>query len=180
MRARRTSSAPPPHANPPSPPAPLDIDLGVEGNTKVGDLQGTIGVDEEVLRLEVAVGDLPVVAVLEASHEVDEEFACLVLRQGAAFRPGDVVEEFAAADELHYDKHQAPVCGDLQVVDLDHIRVIETGHSGVLLEVVCPVIRDLDCSELCGVEREGARDGAPPPLPCVCAWRESDGGVGRL
>ena len=58
------------------------------------------------------MGDLPVVAVLQASHEVDEELARLVLAQRAR-RPGYVAEECAAANEFHNHKHRLAIVGDL-------------------------------------------------------------------
>lgn len=61
---------------------------------KVGDLDGQARVQQEVLRLEVAVHDHVAVAVLDARDDLLEETARLVFGQAALF--DDVVKQLAA------------------------------------------------------------------------------------
>lgn len=68
------------------------------GEAEVGDLEVAIVIEEEVLRLEVAVGDAAAVAELDGAYELAEVAAGLVLGE----RPmEDAREELAAAHVLH-------------------------------------------------------------------------------
>jgi hypothetical protein len=69
---------------------------------EVGDLEEAVGVEEEVLGLEVAVADPLAVAVLDALEELPEVEAGRGLVEPAL--GDDLVEQLAARDELEDDE----------------------------------------------------------------------------
>ena len=69
---------------------------------EVGDLEVSVAVEQQVLGLEVAVADALVVAVLDAADELLEVEARGRLVEAALCN--DLVEEFAASDELEHDE----------------------------------------------------------------------------
>eukprot|EP00760_Papus_ankaliazontas_P023561 PhM_4_TR2067/c4_g1_i1/m.99921 len=98
------------------------------GESEITDLEVVIAVKQEVLGLEVAVGDALLVAVVRAEHELLEELP----RRGLVepLRGDNAVEELAAGDEL---KHKVDVVGRLQhLPELDDVLVLQHLHDGDL------------------------------------------------
>lgn len=101
--------------------------LRERGEAKVGDLEVAVGVEEEVLRLEIAVRDAVAVAELERGDELREVAPRELLRQTAAAR--ELVEELAAAGVVD---DEVDLCFRGQnLVDFEDVRVVVEAAHGV-------------------------------------------------
>ena len=89
--------------------------------TKIGNLHVGLGVQEQVLGLEIPVHHHVAVAVLHAGDDLLEEVPGFVFAQAAFL--DDVVEEFATLDVLHH--HVDVVRGFQDFVQADDVRVHE-------------------------------------------------------
>jgi len=98
--------------------------LGEGAETKVGDFKVAVLVEQEVLRLEVAVVDATAVAEIDGGDELLEVEARRLLSEAAA---GDLVKELAAAHELHGDVDLGLAGHDL--VELHDVGVLHHVHG---------------------------------------------------
>lgn len=97
------------------------------GESEVGDLEVTSGVEEEILRLEVAVGDAVTVAESESGDQLLEVAASCILRELPT--AGDGGEEFAASGELNDEVDLGFRRHDL--VDAEDVGVVVEAAHGV-------------------------------------------------
>ncbi|CEP02057.1 hypothetical protein PBRA_002322 [Plasmodiophora brassicae] len=115
---------------------------------EVDDLDVGLGVEEQVLRLQVAVDDVGVVAVLHAVDDLVEEDGGGLLVDPVVL--DDEVEQFAAGRVLHDQEHEALRVDDL--VQVDDVRVLQmlqdvylAGHPLDIVDVDDPaLLQDLD------------------------------------
>jgi len=98
--------------------------LGEGAEAEVGDFEVAVLVEEEILRLEVAVEDAAAVAEVDGGDELLEVEARRLLSEAAA---GDLVEELAAAHELHGDVDLGLAGHDL--VELHDAGVLHHVHG---------------------------------------------------
>ena len=106
-----------------------DGEVGFEGEAEVGDVGATVGADEDVVGLEVAVNDARVVGGLKPGGGVAEGGDDLL---GAGPLVAGPVTEVGPVDELHGDEDLAAKLTD--VVDGDDGGVGELGESLGLAE----------------------------------------------
>jgi hypothetical protein len=132
-----------------------------EAASEVGDLDAVIGVEEDVLRLDVAVRDAAGVAVGEHDGKLHEHATRGVLGEAAPRERGEPGEEVATRRELH-DEVDLGVCGE-DLVEEEHVGVAELAHGGDLAEHVrCHAHRAHDLGLVEHLRRHGlaAADGA--------------------
>ena len=127
---------------------------------EVGDLEHLALVQQEVLRLEIAVAHALLVAVLDAGYQLPEVLA----RGGLVEAPhvNNLVEELTARDELEHDEDFGPRREHLQQVH--HVLLLHHLHDrDLLLDLLAHVllldlllVEDLDRDALVGfrVHRE--------------------------
>jgi len=101
--------------------------LRQSGETEVGDLEVAFAIEEEVLRLEVAVRHAVAVAEPERGDQLLEIPARRGLRQPAS--TGDSGEELSSGSELH-DEVDFGLCGH-DLVDFKDVRVVVEAAHGV-------------------------------------------------
>lgn len=89
--------------------------------SKVSNLQITIVVEKQVLRLQVSVHDGVLVKVDDARDDLTEELACL--RLGEPLLLDDVVEQLAALSVLHDKVERLRSLDDL--IQLDYVRMFD-------------------------------------------------------
>lgn len=97
------------------------------GEAEVGDLEVAGGVEEEVLWLEVSVGDAMAVAEAESGDELREVAAGEGLREAAA--AGELGEELAATGEV--DDEVDLGLGGEDLVDFEDVGVVVEAAHGV-------------------------------------------------
>ncbi|KAJ6804142.1 putative CBL-interacting protein kinase 6 [Iris pallida] len=105
-----------------------EVGAGEGAEAEVGDLEVAAVVEEEVLRLEVAVVDAAGVAEGDGGEELAEVAAGGVLAEAAV--AGDAGEELAAADELHGEVDLG--AGGHDLVELHDVGVGDHLHGGDL------------------------------------------------
>ena len=106
------------------------------GQTEVEDLDIAVRTQQEVFRLEVAVGDAVFMRPGEACSGLDAEVENLVQRQGAAAEEG--AERFAL-DQFHHQ--EGPVLELARVVDGHYVRVIQSRGGPRLLREAPDALR---------------------------------------
>lgn len=99
--------------------------IGVYGETEAGDLEITILIEKEILRLDIKVEDD---AGMAESHDWDEMleiFPCSVLVKPTL---GDTREELTAMDQLHDEVDLS--LGSHDLMDMNDIGVVDAAEDG--------------------------------------------------
>lgn len=107
------------------------IPFAEHGQSEVEQADVSSAVDEQVLRLDVAVYDAATVDVIEREGRLADELAGL--SPGEAMMFLEDFEEIGPFDELH--RHVREAAGDTQVMCLDDVRVLQQkADAGFLLK----------------------------------------------
>jgi len=102
------------------------------GEAEVGDLEVAVAVEEDVLRLDVAVRDAARVAVGERGDELHEDAARGVLGEAAPRERGEPGQQVPARRELH-DEVDLGARGE-HLVEAEHVGVAQPAHGRHLAE----------------------------------------------
>jgi hypothetical protein len=103
------------------------------GDAEVADLQGVVGVQQEVGGLDIPVDDALLVGGGESGCGLGGDAGHALGRQRAG--GGKYAGEAVALDQLHYQEQPVVVCPEVQ--HADHVRVVEApGGLGLQPETV--------------------------------------------
>eukprot|EP00960_Hanusia_phi_P066499 766409-Hanusia_phi.AAC.2 len=108
------------------------------GEAEVRELEVAVGVDKDVVRLQVTVDDPLVVQILQCQHHL-----CHVLPRPLLAQASDALQESVAVSSLHVLHDQVEVLARLERADqLDHKRTVDRRHDRLLcldvFELVLP------------------------------------------
>jgi hypothetical protein len=101
---------------------------GLESShTEIGDLDVLLSIEEQILRLEIAVADVEAVTVVHASYDLLKVSRCLVGWQSALRH--QVIEQFSTLDKLEHKVASFSIIPDLSSEANSSLAVSHTSYS---------------------------------------------------